>query len=421
MFSELAKKITQELSHEEKISEGIYFTPQEHIDIIVNRTRKYIEDNKLSLKNILEPSCGACQFLLTLDSYISGTKMIGIEKNETIYKHIYKSIRLKKNKKEIKNLDFVNEYNSKNVFDLIIGNPPYFVMDKFKVPPRFNKFYEGRPNIFIIFILKSLELLRENGILAFVLPKNFLNCLYYNKTRTYIYNNYQIIDVILFESNTGASYIDTTQDTCCIIIQKNSTFKKEYNDNYCVKFRNDILSFNNKKKCKVLKHILKNSTVLKDLKFKAYIGDITWNNNKHLLTNNKKKPRLIYASDCKNNTLIKARIKKSKFKQKKSFINKISYNTTPIIVINRGYGTGKYEFNYCLVREDKYFVENHLICLEYIHNGDTSEISRDMYTKMYEKIINSFTNKKTIDFIKIYFSNNAMNSTELMYVLPIFI
>ena len=42
-------------------------------------------------------------------------------------------------------------------------------MKKQEVNKKYTNYYEGRPNIFIIFIIKSLELLHDDGILAFVL------------------------------------------------------------------------------------------------------------------------------------------------------------------------------------------------------------------------------------------------------------
>ena len=40
--------------------------------------------------------------------------------------------------------------------------------------------------------------------------------------------------------------------------------------------------------------------------------------------------------------------------------------------------------------------------------------------KKYKKIINSFENKKTNEFIDIYFSNNSINTNELANLLPIY-
>jgi hypothetical protein len=40
--------------------------------------------------------------------------------------------------------------------------------------------------------------------------------------------------------------------------------------------------------------------------------------------------------------------------------------------------------------------------------------------KKYKEIINSFTSDKTKEFIDLYFGNNAINTTELKQVLPIY-
>ena len=63
---------------------------------------------------------------------------------------------------------------------LIIGNRPYAMMNKKCVPIEYHEFFSGRPNMYIIFILKCLKMLPKNtGILAFVLPTNAMSCIYY--------------------------------------------------------------------------------------------------------------------------------------------------------------------------------------------------------------------------------------------------
>ena len=89
----------------------------------------------------------------------------------------------------------------------------------------------------------------------------------------------------------------------------------------------------------------------------------------------------------------------------------------PILLVNRGYGKGKYKFNFCLIEGGfKYLIENHLIHISY--NGD---ISKDELIEYYKKIIKSFENERTNTFIELYFKNNAINTTELEYILPIYI
>ena len=40
--------------------------------------------------------------------------------------------------------------------------------------------------------------------------------------------------------------------------------------------------------------------------------------------------------------------------------------------------------------------------------------------ELYKKIITSFDNDKTMSFIKLYFGNNAINTTELGEIMPIY-
>ena len=130
------------------------------------------------------------------------------------------------------------------------------------------------------------------------------------------------------------------------------------------------------------------------------------------LTDDNKKTRLIYSSDIKDNKLIIVNYKND---DKKNFIDKKGNNDL-LLVVNRGYGKGKYKFNYCLIDiDDNYLIENHLIYIKY-----KFDISRQELKKLYNKIIKSFMNKKTNDFIMIYFGNNAINTTELQYILPIY-
>jgi adenine-specific DNA-methyltransferase len=102
-------------------------------------------------------------------------------------------------------------------FDLIIGNPPYFVVSKSEVDESFYDLIDGRPNIFVLFLIHALQKLQDNGVLAFVLPLNFINCIYYSKIRKHIYENFAIIDIL--ECNDD-NFMDTKQDTIVFILQK---------------------------------------------------------------------------------------------------------------------------------------------------------------------------------------------------------
>lgn len=398
-YSILSKKITKSIDKNIKKKEGIYFTPPKTIDNITQLFNQYYNND---IKTVLEPSCGSCEFITKFDQ-LYNLDFTCIENNLTIYNNIK---HIQKNNISIINTDFIT-YENNNKYDLIIGNPPYFVVDKNTISKEYYNYFEGRPNIFIIFIIKSLKLLNKNGYLIFVLPKSFNNSLYYNKTRQYINNNYTIINISnCFDDN----YLETKQETIIVFIKNK---KPTENCEYSFKINNNVI-FGSKEDIKNIKLLYNNSTTLKNLGFNITVGKIVWNQVKNLLTDDNNNTRLIYSSDIENGNLV---VKKYKNTEKKNYINKIGYKDI-ILVINRGYGVGKYNFNYAIINDKKeYLIENHLLVVKY---NKSQEITDDELIKKYEKIINSFQDIKTSKFIDIYFGNNAINSNELLNILPIY-
>lgn len=401
-YSVLSKELTSIISKSDKKNDGIYFTPPSRIHNNIELLEPYITKN--DIKCVLEPSCGSCEYITALGSAFPHLNITGIEYNKTIYNSI---AHLNEDPVSIYNEDYLN-YTPDKKFDLIIGNPPFYVMKKQDVQKEYHKYFDGRPNIFILFIIKSLQLLNDEGILSFVLPKNFLNCLYYDKTRKHISKYYKILHIIDCASD---KYIDTQQDTIILIVQKT----KIYNNSPFILEKHNYTIFVTEENKQTLMKLYTNSSSLWDLGFKVSVGTVVWNQCKDILTHDTTKTRLIYSSDIDNNKLI---MKKYNNDEKKNYINKEGI-TRPVLVINRGYGVGEYKFNYCLINESndykEYLIENHLICVEC-----QTELEDNKLIELYKKIMLSFDDERTLEFINIYFGNNAINTTELNYMLPIY-
>ena len=396
-FSNESKQLTKELSKEDKKNNGIYFTPPS----IIAKMMKVLFPYFKNITNVLEPSCGSGEFIQRFECFTK-FNIDAIEYNETIYNSIKDKF-----KSNILHRDFL-EWNSPKKYDLIIGNPPFYVMKNQEIKyNKYENYYTGRPNIFVLFIARSLELLENNGILAFVLPKNFMNCLYYDNLRKHISTNFKIIDIIeCYEDK----YLDTQQDTIVLIIQKQSSISN--NSNFTIKI-NDYTIFNTTDVISQINSCYQNTTTLKNMNFEVKVGNIVWNQVKDKLTNNENDTRLIYSSDVVNNKLS---IKKYKNEAKKNYTT-IPGKTDLLLVVNRGYGKGDYKFSYCLIDTKKsYLIENHLICIKSIE-----DITKTNLRKKYKSIIKSLKSEKTKKFIKLYFGNNAINTTELCEILPIYI
>ena len=404
-YSSLSKDLTRNLSSVIKKENGIYFTPPSCVNSNIDLLKPYIS----GIKTILEPSCGSGEFITSLKSSFPETVSItGIEYNETIYNSI---LQLNSSNVSIFKQDYLTFVPSTK-YDLIIGNPPFYVMKKESVDKIYYPYFDGRPNIFILFIIKSLELLNDNGILSFILPKNFLNCLYYDKTRNNISKNCQILNIV----ECTNKFINTQQETIILIVRKLPVKTDIDNKKYILSIHSYTIFIvqNNKNMTNIVK-LYEKSKTLYELGFTVSVGNVVWNQCKDILTDDATKTRLIYCSDIVDNKLS---IKAYKNGGKKNYIDKPG-TIRPMIVINRGYGVGEYKFNYCLINDcGSYLVENHLICIEY--NNESKNIEKTELIKMYEKIIKSLKDERTQEFIKLYFGNNAINTTELNYILPIY-
>jgi len=397
-FSSLSKELTKKLGKEEKTKNGIFFTPQ---SIVIDMVRDLKKHNK-NIKRVLEPSCGSCQVINVLDKEYDNVAVDGIEHNGTIFTEI-KALTFKNNVRLI-NADYLT-FTPEKKYDLIIGNPPYFVMPKRDVLESYHKYFTGRPNVFVLFVVKALTELNPNGILSFVLPKNFLNCNYYDKLRVHICKNYKIVSI---KDHSGTKYIETGQDTVAVIVQK----KLGVNNKFVLKVAGNTV-FNTKENIKKLKEYYQGSTTLGGMNFEVSVGNVVWNQVKDQLTTDDSKTRLIYSSDVVENELS---IVKYKNFEKKNYIEK-GGKTELLLVVNRGYGKGAYKFSYCLIDMDQeYLVENHLICIRSLE-----KMERNVLLEKYKLVINSLKSEKTKKFIELYCGNNALNTRELREMVPIYI
>jgi hypothetical protein len=406
-FSQLSIDLTKSLSKPIKKAQGIYFTPQSIIQALITKVLPHLSN--LTNINILEPSCGSCEIIKALDDLLSNIYVTGIELNTEIYSEITKLTF--KNQVNLLNSDFIS-FNSDCLYDLIIGNPPYFVCKKESIPAKYAEYITGRPNIFGLFIIHSLQLLCPNGILAFVIPKSFLNSAYYANIRNYIK---QTCDIIAIEDYEAVNdFIDTDQCTFGLIIKKleksrlmietsNCPYSLMLNSNYIFTSNAELLS-----------SYFENATTIQKMGLAVKTGTIVWNEHKDLLTNDDLNTILLYNTNITNDN----KIKLTTFKNaEKAQHIQVEGSTDPIIVVNRGNGNASYNFKYALIEKLMPFVvENHLNMIYSPTAKKKSEL-----ISMYKKIIHSFENPKTRAFIELFFGNNGLSKTELETILPIYL
>jgi adenine-specific DNA-methyltransferase len=403
-FSDLTLQVTNSLTKTEKKEFGIFISPWSIIDKLNKTILEYLGSNKSSIKTILEPACGTCEIVNYCDSNYSDIVIDAIEYNNKIFDAI-KNLTFK-NTVNLINTDFI-QYIPNKSYDLIIGNPPYFVCKKTDVPEEYEDFIHGRPNIFGLFILHSLSMLNSGGILAFIVPKSFLNSLYYSKIRNYIKETCKIIKIDDY-SNLN-HFLDTEQSTFGLIIQKNITQNVASECNYSMLFNDNYIFTDNSTE---LKKLFEGSITLEKMGLKVRTGQIVWNEHKEELTDDEAATILIYNSNISSDN--KFVVKEFKNDEKKQYINKDG-RWGPILVVNRGNGNSAYKLNYALIEKKIFLIENHL---NEIYSPKKMEEKKLL--EIYNKIINSFKNPKTKKFIELFLGNNGLSKTELETIFPIY-
>ena len=457
MFSELSRNITKSLDNKIKKEQGIYFSPKNDRQIIFDELKKLNCDPT----SILEPSCGSCEFIDDCLKEYPNSNITGIEYND----QIYEQIKCKNSEKiTILNQDALL-YNDQR-YPLILGNPPYFVVTDIEKEKYSNisQVLVGKMNIYIYFMYHCIvNLLENDGYLAFIVPASLTNCVSYNILRKYIYEYCTIHSII----NTGTKdFLDTDTNTIIIILQK----KKSTENNFILNWGSNVFFSEEYKKLEEYN----NKKTLKELGVCIKTGSIVWNQVKKKLTNDNKQDVLIYDTNFKNNELEIDTIEFKKKHQKptakkyryiteladqsiygriweeldddeQEIVKQAGYiindkindwdNTlpkkqyisiddkkkkpleAPIILLNRGHGNTTYTSK-CILLDENYpnfYAENHV----YVLTSDRDTKEEQYY--LLEKIYNYLQSDTYSKFIRLYVGNGAISKKELEEVFPIVI
>lgn len=113
-------------------------------------------------------------------------------------------------------------------FDVVVGNPPYVKLQSINSNDLVQtKYYEnkyevasGRFDLYVLFIEKALNIIKENGIASYILPHKFLGSEFGNATRKYLSASKSIKEIVHFGSHQV--FADASTYTCIVSLTKNN-------------------------------------------------------------------------------------------------------------------------------------------------------------------------------------------------------
>lgn len=193
----------------QKSQSGSYYTPSNIVDEIITEHVK--KDSK-----VLDPCCGTGQFLLAFSDVVENPSNIyGVDFDEVAVRIARLNILIKfKNKDfapnivckntlfDVGNYDLfsLNDENLRD-FDVIATNPPWGVHFSKNDAEKLKKLYPTITSFesFSYFLKKSIDLLRNDGVISFILPESILNVKTHKDIREIILKNSQIKKIVYLD------------------------------------------------------------------------------------------------------------------------------------------------------------------------------------------------------------------------------
>jgi len=119
---------------------------------------------------------------------------------------------------------FSEVFNQKGGFDIVIGNPPYISTKGIKqeIKEQLQKYYGFADDIYNHFFFKSMEILKENGILTFITSKTFWTIQTKKNLRELLLKNKIIV---IFD--TANPFENAMVDTSITIVKKAPALKED--------------------------------------------------------------------------------------------------------------------------------------------------------------------------------------------------
>lgn len=210
---------------------GGYYTPIEIADFLTSWAIMSDE-----FQSVLEPSAGDGIFIDSLKELNANIEVTAIEILEAEANKISEKIEGLSNF-SVENLDFYDFYESfrsKKLngdiegYDVVLGNPPYIryqyltkeqrdfqsdILENNGVKP--NKLI----NAWMAFTIAAVEMVKEQGKIAFILPTDLLQVSYAKQLRDFLFNSLSSLTVVTFDDLV----FDEIQQDVVLLLGKKST------------------------------------------------------------------------------------------------------------------------------------------------------------------------------------------------------
>lgn len=248
---------------------GQFFTPSRIADFMSSLDIEYEGD-------VLDPACGPGVFLQYVNRNSSNEcEFVGIDNDclMTLAAELRSSILGFRNRVRFEKSDYVNQYETYEEYDIIIGNPPYnrfqnYEGNKSEVTEIEDKYNPSSlANLYSNFFLRSDSLVSEDGFIVFLTPIEYLQTEYGEYLKRLFLDKYQI--EMFVKLGWDENVFDAMTTLCVTVLRKSEDSGKNTVSFYVSDSPSDLGVESNMKETEVLQEDLD-----EDDKWTRYFIDI---------------------------------------------------------------------------------------------------------------------------------------------------
>ncbi len=231
VFNYFSDFVEKEESFIDRQKNGVVFTPDILVKYIADKAITYwkTENPDKTLSKICDISSGMGAFLNYLDEKAERqVQLIGVDKKD-LYIQL-SEIYFFSHRIELLCGDSLFQYTDQLAdCDMVIGNPPYVRYQNIdkeyadKIRKKYFRVADGNFDLSAPFLYRSLELVKEGGIVALILTNKIMDSDYGRKLRSVIENEYCLLEVVDFRD--AQLFADKTTYTCILFIKKSKNKK----------------------------------------------------------------------------------------------------------------------------------------------------------------------------------------------------
>lgn len=360
---------------------------------------------------VLDPAVGTGELLISAIKKNPNVKLYGWDIDNEILK------TARKNLGEGAILECQNGLwvtDKDGYFDAAIVNPPYFELKpSSQEKVAFGDIIKGRANIYAFFIKKVIDLIKEDGYAAFIIPPSMNNGSYFEALRKYIMKHAEIKHISVITDSS--LFIEAQTSVQIIVFQKKA--KPVINPKHILDLKK--VTGSPEEKClftedaKKIASFWKDKTSIYNLGYDVITGPLVWNVvTEHLSETQKTNDfiKVYYSKDINSS----GGVTLNSSMDKRRYMDKTKKNclTGEAIIVNRivgGVGLGNIR---AALVSGEYFAENHVNVIV-PRKGVKQLISlKDLHAKL-------ISDSKISEYLQAFTGNTQLSATELKHYIPI--